>query len=311
MGEENTLVQEKCRQNLVEKLKKQILRNHQDTIFSSLYSDPERILDLYFALHPEDRNRGITVDQIELITLDNIFLAQRHNDIAFRVGDRLIVLVEHQSTINENMPLRMLFYAADEYEKIITSFKKKLYREKRILIPKPEFYVVYTGKTPWYHKELRLSDAYGMVESEEVSLEVRVRIICEEEMQTTQNTLGGYYNFLRFVKNNIIDGKISIDAVEDYIHNFVGSELFRSFLEKLSAEEVVNMRNYEFDLDEAMEVWREEAMEEGIEKGIEKGIEDGIRNIMDTMKLSLNQAMDALKIPTEEQPMYAARIRQQ
>ena len=79
------------------------------------------------------------------------------------------------------------------------------------------------------------------------------------------------------------------------------------------------MTNYEFDLDEAKEVWKEEAMEEGweegmkqgMEQGMEKGIENGIRNIMDTMKLSLNQAMDALKIPAEEQPMYAARIRQQ
>ncbi|MDE6566821.1 MAG: hypothetical protein K2K70_03690 [Lachnospiraceae bacterium] len=104
-----------------------------------------------------------------------------------------------------------------------------------------------------------------------------------------------------------MDGKIHIGVVEDYVQHFVGSELFKAFLEKLSAEEVMKMTNYEFDLDEAKEVWKEEAMEEGWEKGIE----NGIRNIMDTMKLSLNQAMDALKIPAEEQPMYAARIRQQ
>ncbi|MDE6851512.1 MAG: hypothetical protein K2J67_03360 [Lachnospiraceae bacterium] len=70
----------------------QLLRNHQDTIFSSLYSDPECVLDLYFTLHPEDRNRGITSDQIKLITLENVFLAQRYNDVAFQVGNRLIVL---------------------------------------------------------------------------------------------------------------------------------------------------------------------------------------------------------------------------
>ncbi len=100
------LAQEKCQHKQVAKLEKQTLRNHQDTIFSSLYSAPECVLDLYFTLHPEDRNHGITMDQVELITLNNIFLVQRHNDIAFRVGNRLIVLVEHQSTINENMPFR-------------------------------------------------------------------------------------------------------------------------------------------------------------------------------------------------------------
>lgn len=284
----------------------QILHNHQDTIFSSLYSDPECILDLYLTLHPEDRKLGITSDQVELITLKNIFLAQRYNDVAFVIGDRMIVLVEHQSTINENMPLRMLFYVADEYEKIITSFKKKLYREKRIRIPRPEFYIVYTGKRPWHHGELRLSEAYGMAAFEKASLELRVRIISEEEMQTTENTLGSYYDFIRFVKNNTDQGKISIEAVEGYVYHFDGSELFQDFLEKLSAEEVAHMANYEFKLEEAMEVWREEALEEGMEKGMEKGI----CSLMENMKLSLNQAMDALNIPAEQQPMYAARIRQ-
>ena len=307
MGEENTMAQEKCHQKQVATFEKQTLRNHQDTIFSSLYSDPECVLDLYFTLHPEEKRRGITLNQVKLITLENVFLAQKHNDVAFQVGDRLIVLVEHQSTINENMPLRMLFYIAKEYEKIIVSFEKKLYREKRIIIPKPEFYVVYTGKKPWNHNELKLSEAYGVATLEEISLEVKVRVIYEEEMQNMENTLSGYYNFVGFVKDNIINGKIRIDVVENYIHQFTGSELFKKFLEKISAEEVTKMTNYEFNLEVAKEVWREEAMEEGWEEGIE----NGIRNIMDTMKLSLNQAMDALKIPAEEQPMYAARIRQQ
>lgn len=213
MGEENTISQKtygqthattgiyETNQKQTATIKERLLRNNQDTIFNSLYTDPECVLDLYFTLHPEDRNRKITPDQVKLITLENIFLAQRHNDIAFQVGDRLIVLVEHQSTINENMPLRMLFY------------------------------VVYTGKTPWHHKELRLSEAYGTAIPEEIALEVKVRIIWEKELQNTKNTLSGYYNFVSFVKDNTINGKISIDAVENYIHQFTGSELFKRFLE--------------------------------------------------------------------------------
>ena len=53
----------------------------------------------------------------------------------------------------------------------------------------------------------------------------------------------------------------------------------------------------------------EEGLQQGIQQGIRQGVEDGIRNLMETMKLSLNQAMDALKIPADEQPMYAAKIR--
>lgn len=53
-------------------------------------------------------------------------------------------------------------------------------------------------------------------------------------------------------------------------------------------------------------------LEEGIEKGIEKGIKQGtekerlssIRNIVETMQLTAEQAMDALKIPVEDRERY-------
>ena len=60
-----------------------------------------------------------------------------------------------------------------------------------------------------------------------------------------------------------------------------------------------------------------EAIEQmGIEKGMEKGMKQGhessllqsIKNLMDSMKWSAQQAMDALKIPKEEQEKYAARL---
>jgi hypothetical protein len=41
------------------------------------------------------------------------------NDISFEIGDKLVVLIEHQSTINPNMPLRLLLYIGRVYEKIL------------------------------------------------------------------------------------------------------------------------------------------------------------------------------------------------
>lgn len=38
-------------------------------------------------------------------------------DLAFIIDNKLIILVEHQSTINPNMPVRMLCYLAKEYER--------------------------------------------------------------------------------------------------------------------------------------------------------------------------------------------------
>ena len=51
-----------------------------------------------------------------------------------------------------------------------------------------------------------------------------------------------------------------------------------------------------------------EAREEAREEGIDQNRVDSIKNIMETLKLTAQQAMDALKIPKGEQGKYMARL---
>ena len=53
------------------------------------------------------------------------------------------MLFEHQSTVNENMPLRCLLYAAKLLQKLID--QRALYKEELLTIPEPRFYVFYKG----------------------------------------------------------------------------------------------------------------------------------------------------------------------
>lgn len=47
------------------------------------------------------------------------------------------------------------------------------------------------------------------------------------------------------------------------------------------------------------------------EGACQENMEEALCNLMETMKLNLSQAMDALKIPTEERSVYTARIQKQ
>lgn len=49
-------------------------------------------------------------------------------------------------------------------------------------------------------------------------------------------------------------------------------------------------------------------MKEGIREGKEKTLLDSINNLMETMNLTAKQAMDALKIPPNEQSKYQHMI---
>lgn len=53
----------------------------------------------------------------------------------------------------------------------------------------------------------------------------------------------------------------------------------------------------------------ERGMAEGMEKGKELALLDSIRNIMETLHLSVDQALSALQIPKEEWSFYKNQIK--
>ncbi|MDR1961506.1 MAG: Rpn family recombination-promoting nuclease/putative transposase, partial [Gracilibacteraceae bacterium] len=70
------------------------------------------------------------------------------------------MLLEHQSSLNRNMPLRLLMYVARLYEKIIDS--RSIYMDRLVTVPRPEFIVFYNGAEDLPdHSVLRLSDAFA------------------------------------------------------------------------------------------------------------------------------------------------------
>lgn len=134
-------------------------RKYKDSFFTALFGTKENLLELYKVLHPEDTD--VTVNDIEKTVLENVLLVRRYNDAAMKVRNRLLVLSEHQSTPNPNMPLRLLLYIAEEYEKIIkkNSNMQALYSKKQLKLPAPEFYVVYTGSGR-YSNYMDLTDSF-------------------------------------------------------------------------------------------------------------------------------------------------------
>ena len=91
-------------------------REYKDSLFTTLFDDAETLLALYNALSGSD----LPLDTpVEIATLEDVLFNDRRNDVAFVLGDKIIILVEHQSSISANMPLRLLIYVARVYEKLI------------------------------------------------------------------------------------------------------------------------------------------------------------------------------------------------
>jgi hypothetical protein len=255
------------------------------SVFSSLFSDPDALRELYSALEGVSLPPGL---EININTLSDVLYMGQVNDISFTVDNRLVVLIEHQSTINPNMPLRLLIYIARVYERIID--RRKAYQTSLEKIPSPEFIVLYNGVKPYPDRaELRLSDAFKSATDLrgalgiDPALELVVQVYNinkghNVELLGRSRVLEGYSTFVEQVREKG-KGMPQEEAVRSAIRDCIENNILKTYLEAHGSE-VINMLITEWDIDEAIAVNREEAWEEGIEHGYEKGQLEFARNAL-------------------------------
>jgi predicted transposase/invertase (TIGR01784 family) len=195
------------------------------------------------------------------------------NDLAYLVGDTVVILVEHQSTVNPNMPLRFLMYVARVYEKLFDDTKK--YSKKLLRIPKPVFIVLYNGDEPYpERKTLKLSDAFleagellpaELAELASVELEVKVFNVNSgknRELVQRSRMLAGYVVFIGKCKEKVKAGKELEIAIEEAVNECIDGDILADYLAD-HGYEVRNMLITEWNTEVAIRVSREEGREEG------------------------------------------------
>jgi hypothetical protein len=254
-------------------------RGYKNSVFSFLFGRPDVLRELYGALEgvelPPDVN-------IQINSLQNALFIGPVNDISFEVGDKLVVLVEHQSTINPNMALRLLIYVTKLYEKRIKN--RNLYGSKLVTLPRPEFFVLYNGTAPYPDEAvLRLSDSFesvsGLCIGEKRSLELEVRVLNinvgrNEAMVRRSRTLGEYSVFIDQVRQYEKEAGGLEEALKGAIKYCREHDILREFLER-HAGEVLNMLLEEYTVEDALVLMKEEGREEGRLEGREEGWEGG------------------------------------
>ena len=250
----------------------------------------ENFLSLYNALHHTNLPLSCPVENIRL---DNIMYMNIVNDVSCLVDDKIIVLAEHQSTINENMPLRFLQYIARLYEKL----QKPTDRYLRTLskIPTPEFYVFYNGIEDYPETiTLKLSDAF-ITKPEQVPLELTVRVLNINkdkggEILKTCKTLDEYSLFVEEVRiQTQLDPE---NGFTNAVKICIEKGILKEYLQR-KAREVINMLIAEYDYDTDIAVQREEAGKIAFAQGISQGISQGSRQkALETAKLMKLEAFD-------------------
>lgn len=258
-------------------------KNYKDSVFTDLfYSDRDasiNLLSLYNALY------GTCYTDPEIIRkirLEDVIFKNFKNDIAFTVNDRRIILGEHQSTINYNMPLRDLMYFGREMEKLVSV--EDQYKKNLIKIPTPDFITFYIGKEDYPQEQtLCLSDAFAEPEGSP-SLELKTKVIninCDKKHKILKDCriLGEYSQFIEIARKQCGDK----NRLENAVRSCMRRDILKDYL-KRKASEVINMLMAEYDYDTDMKVQRNEGMKEGIKEGMKEGIRMGISALVSTCR---------------------------
>ena len=204
-------------------------------------------------------------EDITYTTLEGVLFVARKNDMAFTVKNKVLVISEHQSTINYNMPLRSIIYYGRTMEQLIP--KRYLYREKRIPIPIPEFYVFYNGDAPFPTEDImRLSDAY-LEKTDSPMLELKVKVIninlpVHHKLLKKCRPLYEYSWFIQKIKEYMSIERNLDKALTRTIEDCEREGIIVDFVRKHGSK-AVNMLFTQWNMEDALEVRYEEGLEDG------------------------------------------------
>ena len=277
-------------------------RIYKDRLYKMIFNDKSELLKLYNAIN------GTHYDDpamLTITTLDNAIYMTMENDLSFIIDMRL-ALYEQQSTVNPNLPLRLLMYITDIYSAYTKDMN--IYGSKKVQIPLPSFVIFYNGvKSQPDRTEFLLSELFHPT-TDQPALELKAVMLNinkghNQELMNACHTLRDYSEYVARIRTYSAEMPLT-DAVEKAITECIHENILRDFLLKNRAEAKA-MSIYEYDEEKTLRMFREEGYEDGERNGkiqatIEMCLEFNlssdaiVQKLMTKFQFSENQAQEYL-----------------
>ena len=253
------------------KTRQKINRKYKDRLFRFVFRDKKDLLELYNAINGTDYK---DTKELEINTLENVLYLGMKNDLSFLLCSSMN-LYEHQSTWNENMPLRGFLYFADLYQRYL---QKNGYRltgiGKRLPLPFPRYVVFYNGtKEEPDQTQLLLSDSFLKQGKDEIRRNLKAGMLLEDAVDQGIDTC---------IEQGILADILSKSKME------VRKMLLTEYDEK-AEREYLRKEAIELGLEEG----RAEGFKQGMQEGMQQGIQQGIQQGEDRITLLMQKLLES------------------
>ena len=212
-----------------------VKRTVKDSVFSDLFQDKKNLLKLYLTLHPEDI--AATEDVLNIVTLNNVLTDNIYNDLGILVRhDKVLLLLEAQSTWTVNILIRMLLYVAHTYQEHFEKTGQKLYGSRKAKMPKPELYVIYTGDRGDKPDVISLSKEF--FPGEDAFIEIKARVLYERD---SRDIINQYIIFCKVFNKQVKKYGRTGKAIEETIRICKDKDVLREYLAQKETEVSIMM----------------------------------------------------------------------
>ena len=253
---------------------KYLRRNISDELFRFVFDHDGMMIGLLHVIYP-DLMKDVDDKDVMRITLKESIMKGHLNDLGILVKDRLIVLVEAQST----WPLDVMYRFSIYYVETLNYLRANGILEDGNTNLHIGFYVIFTGNRKEKPEVMSLRDMLGWND-----VDVTVHFLYGKDR--SEGVVYDYVMLTRTVQEHISKEGMKRDAVMSAINKCVKNDILTDFLTKHKEELMSNLdylfdhkytdAQYEYQLrQEGIEEGREEGLEKGREEGLEKGREQG------------------------------------
>ena len=242
-------------------------RTAKNSVFIDLFQNKSYLLKLYKTLHPEDTTA--TEDSLTDVTITNVLTDNLYNDLGFIVNNKLMILIKAQSTWTVNILVRVLLYLAQSYHEYFQRTSQDYYKNRKVKMPTPELYVIFTGNKGRKPDKILLSKEF--FKGADIDIEFRAKVIYESD---TDDIINQYIIFCKVFNEQTKQYGMTQKAVTETIRICKDRNVLREYLAQREREVVTIMMSL-FDEEQIMKSFirseRHDEARETAERMIRKG----------------------------------------
>ena len=273
-------------------------RTAKNSVFLDLFQDKKNLLKLYKTLHPEDAEA--TEDTLDIVTIDNVLTDNLYNDLGIMVGNnRLLLLLEAQASWTVNILIRVLLYLAQSYHEYFERTSQSLYKSKKVKMPKPELYVIFTGNKGRKPDTISLSQEF--FDGADIDIEIKAKVIYESDKD---NIINEYIVFCKVFNEQIKEHGMTKQAVTETIRICKDRNVLKQYLSSKEVEVVTIMMSL-FDDEQIMRTYAKDIKKETLMENAKHMLKIGKLTVEEIPVCYPDLTMDDAKEIEEELMQFA------